>query len=283
MQQAATAGYNANSTTVLRRPAYRLVALAAILTVSLHAVAQLHIIPQSRLDSVANPATLKDTGLLFVDGSTIDVGTIEELGGVWRTTVKYRNDGRQPLSITRIKTSCGCLTAKCHATTTQPNETGSLDIAYNPKGRGGEIMQRIFIYTQHSTTTPAAVLRLVGHVRLAENRSIDYPIICGALLLRHNKVHFGKRGGIERIACMNGGTKPLRITADSLFTSQGISLHCQPEVLQPKAEGNLIITLDTRQLPTTDGEPRLYIDGVAESLRNRKITITLSDNQTETE
>jgi hypothetical protein len=77
---------------------------------------------------------------------------------------------------------------------------------------------------------------------------------------------------------MNGGSTPLRITADTLFTSRGISLRCQPEVLQPGAEGNLIITFNAQQLPATDGEPRLYIDGVREVMRNRKITITLSEN-----
>ena len=263
---------------MLQRPTYRLMALVAILTISLHAVAQLRIIPQARLDSVANPATIDSSGLIFSGGTTIDLGTIDELGGVYRTTVEYRNDGREPLSITHINTSCGCLTAKCHTTTTQPNERGVLDIAYNPKGRGGDVAQRIFIYTHHSTTTPSAILHLTGHVRPSENRSIDYPAVCGALLLRRRDVSFGKGGGSERIACMNGGSTPLRITADTLFTSRGISLRCQPEVLQPGAEGNLIITLNAQQLPATDGEPRLYIDGVREAMRNRKITITLSEN-----
>ncbi|MEE1099310.1 MAG: DUF1573 domain-containing protein [Alistipes sp.] len=41
-----------------------------------------------------------------------DFGDIDRRGGDLRTVIKFRNEGSQPLVITRIVSSCSCL--KCH-------------------------------------------------------------------------------------------------------------------------------------------------------------------------
>ena len=251
------------------------VILAMCATVAMAtAEAQIRLIPQSKVDSARNVATI-DVGMRFVAGATVDFGEIAEDGGAWQSGAEWQNDSDKPLTITRITTSCGCLKAEAVQTTVAKGGRGELRLTYYPQGHAGTVAQRIFVYTDRSGREPAAVLTLRGRVRAAVDPSGHYPHSRGALLLRQTWVRFtGKGEQTERIACMNSGGKPLKIKADTLLSSREVSVRTEPEILAPGATGDLVISYTpSAQSKAATQRPRLFLDGLGVAPRERAIEL----------
>ena len=262
-----------------------IMALCATVAVAT-AEAQIRLIPQSKIDSVRSVATT-DVGMRFESGTTVDFGEIAEDGGLWRGSVEWQNGSDNTLTITRVTASCGCLSAKYDRATVAVGERGELRLTYDPRGHAGEVSQRIFVYTDRSDGRPAAVLTVRGRVRAAADPSGHYPHARGALLLRQTWVRFsGEEVQRERIACMNGGRKPLKITADTLLTSPEIEVHTEPEVLEPGTVGDLVITYTPSQKQPTNSlgaprmmRPRLFLSGVEVAPRERAIEVFVARDE----
>ena len=256
--------------------------LAATVAVAT-AEAQIRLIPQAKVDSARNVAT-EQVGMAF-ERTTIDFGELSEEGGAWRGAVQWQNAGREPITITRITTSCSCLQAENDRATVEAGKHGELRLTYHPKGHAGRVSQRIFVYTDRSGRRPAAVLTLQGVVRAAADRSGDYPHSRGALLLRQAWVRFAGEGvQTERIACMNGGAKPLKISADTLLSSPEVEVCTEPSVLQAGEAGDLVITYtpqaNERSAMSHTMRPRLFLTGVDVAPRERAIEVfTQSDEK----
>ena len=252
--------------------------LVLLLGATTSATAQLRLIPQSKRDSVNSPTIDHAAGLRIVNGSRLSFGTIDEEQGSWHGEVELRNEGAQSLTITHIKSSCSCLTADFERGAIAPSQSATLRVTFDPTGRIGGVSQRLFIYTSASATTPAAILELEGRVRSAAGGSNNYPIACGGLLMQRRRANFGAHSRVERIACKNGSRRTLRITADTLFSSQGVALRCEPQRLEAGAEGELVITIDRERLEgAASSRPRLYLMGVDAPMRNREIVIEIAN------
>lgn len=262
-----------------------IMALCATVAVAT-AEAQIRLIPQSKIDSVRSVATT-DVGMRFESGTTVDFGEIAEDGGLWRGSVEWQNGSDKTLTITRVTTSCGCLSAKYDRATVAVGERGELRLTYDPRGHAGEVAQRIFVYTDRSDGRPAAVLTVRGRVRAAADPSGNYPHARGALLLRQTWVRFSGEGEqTERIACMNSGTKPLKITVDTLLTSRELTVRTEPEVLESGAVGDLVITYTpTAKQPAKQSSalrvwrPRLFLSGVNVAPRERAIEVFMASDE----
>lgn len=246
--------------------------LVAVLLPTL-CVAQMKLIPQSRLDSVANPRTVASR-LMVEGGASVDLGSVEE-SAIANAQVVLTNKGERPLAVTRISTTCRCLVARCDARVVRAGESVTLSLTYYPKGHPGAVTQRVMIYTDLSDTMPTAVCDVRGYVRPMTDRRGDYPYACGALLLRRRSAVF-TQSRTERIACMNGGQQPLRIVRDTLLSTEGIALSCDPEVLEPGCEGDLVITLGGM---ATKQAPRLFVEGVMAPPSQREIRIITEKKQ----
>lgn len=262
-----------------------IMALCATVAVTT-AEAQIRLIPQVKVDSARNVATT-DVGMRFVSGATTDFGQIAEEGGSWKGSVEWQNESNKTLTITRITTSCGCLQVEFDRATVAGGERGELRLTYDPRGHAGEVAQRIFVYADRSGGRPAAVLTVRGRVRAAADPSGNYPHARGALLLRQTWVRFSGEGEqTERIACMNSGTKPLKITVDTLLTSRELTVRTEPEVLESGAVGDLVITYTpTAKQPAKQSSalrvwrPRLFLSGVDVAPRERAIEVFMASDE----
>lgn len=205
------------------------------------ASAQIRIIPQSKIDSVRNPATVASRAMQFKGGNSIMLDTIAEDSGVWKQRLEWQNIGERTLVITRISSSCSCLRAESDRTPVKSGEKGSITLSYNPSGRLGGVHQRVMIYTNLSDERPTAVINLGGYVLPKTNRSGDYPCLRGGLALRRDTLQI-ELTGQTRIACMNVGKTALKLTADTLLSSRGVRMYTEPRQLQPGQEGDMIIT-----------------------------------------
>lgn len=248
-----------------------IVALVATVAVAT-AEAQIRLIPGTKIDSARNIPTT-DVGMKFEGGTTVDFGRIDEDGGVWRGAIEWQNCATHPITITRVTSSCGCLRVDYNSATVAPSKRGELRLEYHPKGHAGAVAQRVMIYTDRSGRTPAAVITLRGEVRAAADQSGSYPYACGALLLRQTWVRFAGEGAqVERIACMNGGQKPLEISADTLLSSPDVRVRTEPRVLEAGATGDLVITYKP-SATAPKMRPRLLLNGLGVAPRARTIEI----------
>jgi hypothetical protein len=232
-------------------------ALVAAALISGGATAQIKLVSREKLDSVANPRTVAEAKMTFQSGTTLSFGTIAEDAGKWERVVQWHNQGDKSLVVTRITTSCSCLQAVAAKGEVKSGGKSSIKLTYYPKGHPGDVMQRVFIYTNLSSFTPSAVLTLKGKVTPSSDHSGDYPRSRGNLLLRRDTVIIaGDKPQTERIACLNNGSRAMRLETDD-FSSKGLKLRTEPAVLAPGEEGDLVITLR--------GEKReklkLYIEG----------------------
>ena len=141
-------------------------------------------------------------------------------------------------------------------------------------------MQRVFIYTNLSSSTPSAVLTLKGKVTPSSDHSGDYPRSRGNLLLRRDTITLaGDKPQTERIACLNNGSRAMRLETDTLLSSRGLKLRTEPEVLAAGEKGDVIISYTPEQ---DDKKPlwlKLYINGLALPPRAREIIIQIKKEE----
>lgn len=234
------------------------------------ATAQIRLIPQERIEEAANPSTIGKRVMLFEQGEKVSFGTISEDSKPWRTTLHWRSSEGQKVTITQIKTSCGCLVAEWDRRKSMSATSGTLEVEYRPKGHTGDIRQRIFIYTTLSESKPTAIVEIVGSVELSADRASLYPHLMGTLGLRNRTLTLPAEGGKMEIAVRNCGSEPLRVLHDSRLSLGGISAYTEPSVLQSGEEGVLVVELEP-----TDVKPILFLGGVNAPPRERKIEIEI--------
>ena len=61
----------------------------------------------------------------------------------------FSNTGDKPVTITRVKTSCGCSTAKLDQTVYEPGENGQLEVTFKFGNRVGQQKKQIVVTTDH--------------------------------------------------------------------------------------------------------------------------------------
>lgn len=247
-----------------------MVAIAVIMATS-PLCAQLRIIPREEVEEAANPTVVEGEQMSFEEGENISFGTIGEDDEPWAVTLHWSS--RKALTITRIKSSCGCLKCAWDRRSSTNVTQGTLNIEYHPKGHSGNIEQRLFIYTTLSNEHPTAIVSIGGKVTASEDHTSRYPHRLGTLGLRSRRVSLPDGGGVMRIAVMNCGSTPLRITHDNRLSLGGVTAHTEPEVLEGGQEGTLHI--EWRRSTTDNMPPMLYLQGVNTPPRERKIEIEI--------
>lgn len=209
-------------------------------------VAQLRIIPQARLDSVLNPQTVVAAPIEVSHDGALDMGTMDEDATPWMGQISWQNRGDEPLVVTRVATTCGCLRAEFEPRPLQRNESQTIQITYHPKGHPGTVYQRLFVYTNLSANRPTFVVRVQGIVTPSQQGATRYPYARGPLLMRADEVRFAADETEVRIACKNNGPKALTLRADSLL-SPDVVMESEPRCLEAGQEGDLVFR---RTLPT---------------------------------
>lgn len=244
--------------------------IGAVLASIAPSYGQITIIPQSTIREAANPTIVEGSTICFDNNALISFGTIAEDSGCWQGEIEWHTTDGRKASITRITTSCNCLVAdwERRANTATPN--GKIGIKYYPKGHAGKVQQRLFVYTTLSADKPSAIVKIVGTVAASEDRSGDYAHEMGTLLLRQRSATLPASGGTFRIAVMNGGSSPLRITHDERMSLGGIKAHTEPATLQSGQQGDLVIEYKPTQEPVM-----LFLKGINAAPRERKIEIEI--------
>lgn len=259
----------------MRRMAARWGLLLCMLLMTHLVVAQIRIIPRATRDSVNHPTILESKPIAWLQGDEVDFGTLNEENAPWQGSVSWRNRGEQPLVITRITSSCGCLQATYERQPVAAGAEATIGLTYHPKGHPGTVYQRLFVYTQLSASRPTAILTLRGIVTPSKRVSATYPQAMGPLRLRAKQAMLQGDEREVRIACANSGQTPLRITTDTLLTPQGWQIGSEPSLLEAGAEGDLVI----RRMSNAAPRPTvtLYVGGLQLPPRARALQLTVEE------
>lgn len=128
-------------------------------SVSLLAGAQIRIIPQERLDSLANPPLAPDAANVVFERECIVAEPMNQTDPPGTFEFCFINKGSKPVRITRLVSTCSCAQAGLVNREIGPGTKGKIDVRYNPYGHPGHFVRRIFVYTDDNTQ-PTAVLKL---------------------------------------------------------------------------------------------------------------------------
>lgn len=139
---------------------------------------------------------------ISLDGSTYDFGTIAQ-GRKIEHVFAFHNTGDTPLTIARIRTSCGCTAATTSAKTIPPGKAGSVSATFNSLNFAGNVHKTITIES-NDPRMPAATLVLKGTITeeiVLSPRSVEFDGV--------------KRGSGKKaiITLTNRGSRSLSITA----------------------------------------------------------------------
>lgn len=227
--------------------------LLLVILTPVQIIAQGKVVPENILDSIANPPLLQKETVLQFERQSFHFGKISENDAPITCSFSFSNIGVKPVRLTKVVTSCGCTVASFDRQTLQSGEKGTIDVAFNPRGKVGTIDTQVFIYTDLSSQWATTKVALLGEVLLSDNEWSRYPCIMGILRLKRNTVFFNslakKSSSVERLVCVNTGKKPLRLSA--LMIPVYASFHTDPEVIPPGSEADLVIKVDGRKLPET--------------------------------
>jgi hypothetical protein len=237
--------------------------------------AQIRIIPQEELLK-AQPKAAENSSLKFAS-EEVNFGTIDEMSGVWQGSVVVTNVGTEPISITQVKSTCGCLKAELPKRVLAPNESVKVALKYYPRGHAGRVMQRVLFYSNGATDQPSAVLALKGLVTASADRSDDYPYTRGVLRLRQDTMRLSGEREVLRVAFMNGGSTELKLAVNANFLPKGMSVRFEPSKVAPKGEGEMVVEYapTAEKLPATLG--KIYIEGLNLPPRQSAIDVILKN------
>lgn len=250
------------------RAAYLVVAMLAFMPLSLWAQSR-GFLSREALDSLVNPrSSAKGAGVLVASQTTIELGDIEGDELVY-FSFELRNNTQRPITITEFRPSCGCIRVQTKAQSVEPSATLRVSASFNSTGRSSAFGYRVNIYTDLDSELPTEQIMVVGSV-VCDDEWSHLPQRAGALRLSRKEVVLN-RGGEERIAVANSGDMALTITARS--TVEGLSLRCEPEVLQPNQEGDIVIGY--RGNIASDLNTILILEGVEASPTESMIRVTI--------
>lgn len=237
---------------------------------------------QQKADSLTNPPLMKQAEqVLRFDRTVLDIGTLTEDDAPRTYRFTGTNVGKETITLTRVRTTCGCAVAKVRTGKILPGETRTIALTYRPKNHPGTVDADAFVYLSSSDKYPVARLTLTGNVVPGADEWARYPYAMGKLRLKQNRMEFREvlagQQPSERILCGNSGDKPLRLSA--LIIPKYATFRTEPEVIPPGSEADIVVTIDTSLLPAGKGEPFTFpiiIEGVDARPSDRTLNVKVN-------
>ena len=105
---------------------------------------------------------LRNAPHILLDSEEFDFGQCY-IGDVIEHGFTIRNIGKSPLSIHKVKTSCGCTTSDLEKNTLEPGESTRIKARFNTYGKRGGQVKEIFVIT-NDPEQPKVTLKIKGKV-----------------------------------------------------------------------------------------------------------------------
>jgi len=180
--------------------------------------------------------------------TTHDFGTIQEKDGDVTVEFPFSNTGDAPLLVLRAASSCGCTVPEYPKKPLRPGETGVIKVTYHAKGRPGPFQKSVYVY---DNTNGKTMLVISGNVISNTTPEDTYATEMGAGLRVKNRtlnffdVYPNRTNRTRTLQFYNEGTEPIQLTFRGV--SKSVYLECQPQIIQPKKEGKVLVTFLTKE------------------------------------
>lgn len=218
--------------------------------------AQILIVPKEKLLETSNQRLSEYASYLKFDKTYIKADPMSEDDGESLFTYSFENVGPDTLTITRLVSTCSCMSVVSHKKIIAPGDTTSIKLTYNPKGHPGRFERRAFVYISDDKV-PTAVLRLAVDVDRGKDLSGQYPLSMGNIRLRRTEASFTKGvKGVERFVLVNVSESPLALDVEKAMLPPCLTFRCEPDVLQPGQEGEIVIGYDPSK---GEGREKMFI------------------------
>lgn len=87
---------------------------------------------QQKADSLINPPLMQQAeSILRFDKSTLDIGTLTEDDAPQAYRFTGRNISKEAVTVTKVRTTCGCTAAELPAGKILPGETATIVLTYH--------------------------------------------------------------------------------------------------------------------------------------------------------
>ncbi len=221
---------------------------------------------------------LADARIKFTTSSH-DFGTIQEKDGDVTARFEFTNVGDSPLLITRATATCGCTTPEHPKKPLRPGEKGEIVVTYHAKGRPGPFDKSINVYS-NDTKNERVLLTITGNVvsstgvRETFTEELGGGLRVKTLSLNFFDVYPGRNNRTRTLAVYNEGDTPMTLTYRNV--PKHIHIDCDPEVIEPKQQGRVLVTFETDKAsdwgPRTDSI-QIYVKGQETRMKNNRITL----------
>jgi len=170
-----------------------------------------------------------------------DFGEIPEKGGKVTCDFVFTNTTGAPITISKVRASCGCTTPEWTSTPVEAGKTGTVSATYNPSGRPGKFNKTITVTFSDGDN---ARLSIKGDVIKGETPpETQYPVHLGNLFLKAKEIRFpnaapGKSVTVTLDAFNNSDTA---ITPS--FAGLPAYISYTPTAIAPKSAGKLTFSI----------------------------------------
>ena len=248
--------------------------LFIVLGVSQSIDAQLRIIPRERIDSVTDPRLSSDSSVICFETKHIVAETMNEDDAPRPFIFRFSNVGTKDIAISRLVSTCSCLSASVDRKSVAPGEKAEIKAIYNPKGHPGKFERRIFVYTE-GYEEPSAVLRLTVTVENGADLSGLWPVQMGTIRLRRSEVSFDqKKKGVEKLRFINLSGRPMKLQCETAFLPECLEFKTVPEVVPDGETGEIVISYDPEQ-PERHNVMKVILKGLGISPSRSTLTVKL--------
>lgn len=175
---------------------------------------------------------------------TFDFGKIKEENGPVDHKFVFKNEGNAPLIIQSVRASCGCTTPAWSKEPIPPGEKGFVTAKYNPKNRPGSFRKSLTITS--NAYSAAKTIYIKGMVETKPRSVADvYRFKIGDVRFKYQAMNMGKvtteKPFSRSFDLYNDGEATITFL-DKIYKPDYITVSMQPNVLEPKAVGKLVVT-----------------------------------------
>lgn len=175
-----------------------------------------------------------------------DFGLIDEVAGAVKARFRFVNRTDAPISISNIRTTCGCTTSDFPTKAIAIGDTAFVEISYNPSGHAGEFSKKATINFLPGNIKLA--VKVKGNV-IGSDETINwlYPDSIGSIHFEHLALVYGDiPKGHSRTMFADGYNRSRdSVAVEAINISPALSVVCEPAIVAPGGMVHISVNFNT--------------------------------------
>lgn len=183
----------------------------------------------------------------------LNFGTIKAVDGTINHDFQFTNQGKSPIILNDVRTSCGCAVPDWPREPILPGKTGHIRVSFNPEAQSGAVTKTIQIISNAANSPVSLAIR--GVVIPSEKVEEAYKFLIGDLRLEtiyaaFGEVYKGKTADYKIRVFNTSSEKTVSISFRNVPAH--LKVTCNPEILSPGQEGIIELEYNSALVNTWD-------------------------------